>query len=146
MGKISTATLLALLVALPISAHADTLAQIRPQITAANNHFGPAVLRHDAATIAGDYLPDGVVIPRTGAPIRGRDAIARYYAKRLPALSRYDIRCRTQRLAFDGTAVLEEGACTFTARAKTAQTPAPAHFLTIWKKDSDGRWRIAINA
>jgi uncharacterized protein (TIGR02246 family) len=146
VGNICTAAILALVLAAPIRAYADTLAQIRPQITAANNHFGPAVLRHDAATIAGDYLTDGVVIPREGAPIRGRTAIARYYAKRLPALSRYNIHCATQRLAFDGTAVLEEGACTFAPRENTQKPRAPAHFLTIWKKDFDGRWRIAINA
>jgi uncharacterized protein (TIGR02246 family) len=130
----------------PVFARADTLDQIRPQITAANNGFGPAVLRHDAAAIASDYLPDGVLLPRKGTPIRGRTAIAQYYAKRVGAMSRYLIHCATQRMAFDGTAVLEEGSCTFTARANTGKAPSPAHFLTIWKKDSDGRWRIAINA
>lgn len=48
----------------------------------------------------------------------------------------------TQRVAFDGTAVLEEGACTLAGAGKATQT---AKFLTAWKKDSDGRWRIAIN-
>lgn len=130
----------------PAFAQAGSLEQIRAQITAANNRFGPAVLRHDAVTIAGDYLPDGLLIPRKGAPIRGRTAIARYYAKRIGAMSRFVIQCATQRMAFDGNAVFEEGSCTFTPRVNAGKPPPPAHFLTIWKKDSDGRWRIAINA
>lgn len=130
----------------PALAQADSLDQIRLQITAANNRFGPAVLRHDAVTIASDYLADGVLIPRKGSPIRGRAAIAQYYAKRVGGMSRYLIHCATQRIAFDGTAVLEEGSCTFTPRVNGGKALAPGHFLTIWKKDADGRWRIAINA
>lgn len=147
MRNLLTFVLLAAALLSPAAAHADTLAQIRAQITAVNNRFGPAVRRHDAATIVSDYLPDGVLIPRKGAPIRGRAAIARYYVKRWPVLSRYSsIHCATERIAFDGTAVLEEGSCTFTLGANAGKAPAPAHFLTIWKQDSDGRWRIAINA
>lgn len=118
---------------------AATLAQIRPQITEANNRFGPAVLRHDADAIAADYLPNGVLVPAKGAPIRGRAAIARYYVQRMNTMSGMGpIHCATQRLAFDGTAVLEEGACTFGGRHS-------GNFLTVWKKDADGHWRIAIN-
>lgn len=133
--------------AAPAYARADTLDQIRPQITAANNRYAPAIFHHDAAAIASDYLPDGVLIPRTGTPVRGRTAIAQYYAKRMSSLSRFAaIHCATQRMAFDGTAVLEEGSCTFTPRASLKKPPVTGQFLTIWKKDTDGRWRIAVNA
>jgi len=143
MRAVSLVSLLVCAAFLPSFARGDTLDQIRPQIDAANNRFGPAVRRHDAAAIAADYLSEGVLIPSKGVPIRGRAAIARYYASRMTSLDRFSsIHCATQRLAFDGTAALEEGACVLTRVKGAAIT---AHFLTVWKKDSDGRWRIAIN-
>lgn len=106
MGKASLFALLAVVafyVCAPAAVRADTLGQIRQQIMAANNRFGPAVMRHDAGAVASDYLPDGVLVPRKGPPIRGRDAIKRYYAQRVGAMSRFTaIACATQRIAFDG--------------------------------------------
>jgi len=127
----------------PALARADTIQDIRAQITAANDRFGPAVARHDSTAIASDYLPDGVLVPAKGPPVRGRAAIARYYAQRMDRLSRFSsIHCATQHVAYDGSAVLEEGACTFAGAHNVSRT---GKFLTVWKKDSDGRWRIAIN-
>lgn len=149
MGKASFFAFLAVLAfyaCAPMAVRADTLSHIRQQITAANNRFGPAVMRHDAGAIASDYLPDGVLVPRKGPPIRGRDAIKRYYAQRVGAMSRFTaIVCATRRIAFDGTAVLEEGSCTLTPPKNSKARPTSGSFLTIWKKDSDGRWRIAVN-
>jgi uncharacterized protein (TIGR02246 family) len=127
----------------PVPAFADSLAQIERRIATANDRFGPAVQHHDANAIAAEYMLDGVLIPSKGKPIRGRAAIARYYAERMPALASFSsIRCATGKVAFDGTAVLEEGSCLLAPRKGIAFS---APFLTVWKKDADGRWRIAIN-
>lgn len=147
--KKSIAVLVAALMCAPaLAARADALSQVRAQIDAANARFAPAVFGRNAAMIAGDYLKDGVFVPPAGAPIRGRDAIRAFYAASFAKMhgGLVSIKCATKSLQYDGTAALEQGTCTFVSRKTGGKLATRAgKYLTVWRKDADGRWRIAVN-
>jgi ketosteroid isomerase-like protein len=56
------------------------------------------------------------------------------------------IKCATKSLQYDGVAALEQGACTFVSRTRGGKLVTRAgKYLTVWRKDVDGKWRIAVN-
>ena len=88
--------------------------------------------RRDAQALAALFADDGFVLPNGHPPVRGRDAIARYYEG------------HGGPLALRAIAFAEEGAVGFILGGYAAQKGAPddGKFTLTLRKNRDGRWLI----
>ena len=129
---------------------AAVLASARPDIDAANAAWLPGLQHRDAQAIVAAYSDSGLFIAVDGVVTRGRAAIAQLYAARFPRLR--EIR---------GGDVVQEGLTVVapnliyewghawvemaSATAGGAPVRSGGRYLTVWQRESDGRWRIARN-
>jgi uncharacterized protein (TIGR02246 family) len=124
-------------------------AQIHPAsaaITAALETFGEALKRGDGVAAASIFASDAtVVVP--GSFIRGRDAIAAFYTDSLKSTKFLAASFSTISVTGNGDIAVEIG----TNRLTLADSGKPpetvlGRYLTVWRKGSDGLWRVAADA
>jgi uncharacterized protein (TIGR02246 family) len=124
------------------------LAAQLPTIARADSEWLSAMQSHDVARIVAPYDSMGLFITATGTAIRGRDSIAALYRRRLAAIRRISSggidRDGIQRV--NDTLAYEwgHGGMTFTDTAGTTHS-VRGPYLTVWRRESDGAWRIIRN-
>jgi len=119
-----------------------------PTIVRADSDWLGAMRSHDAGRIVEPYERDALFITATGVTIHGRDSIAALYRTRLAAITRVD----SGGIVRDGVSAASDslvyewghGGLTFTDSAgATHRSSGP--YLTVWRHDADGKWRIIRN-
>ena len=135
------------------AAHAeDLVASARPTIARADADWIGAMQAGDAERLAAPYAEDGVFVTPDGTAISGRAAIADFYRRRLAASKAKIVGggVRYDRIVVGGTAsaplVYEWGRGGATVLGPDGK-PAPREgaYLTVWKRQADGAWRIVRN-
>lgn len=103
-----------------------------------------ALLAHvqagDAATAAGYYTPEALLLPPDGSVIRGRDAIRDYWA----AGSGFDS-VATERVSVAAADRMASHTARYTIWSTAADETVQATrgvFLIVWVRGGDGTWRI----
>ena len=114
----------------------------------ANADWLPAMQAGDGARIAEAYAADGVFMLPGGQTIVGRAAIADFYAKQLaggPRILKGAIHTDGVGEAAGGLVIEwgHGGATSVDAAGKETTTSGP--YMTVWKKEADGRWAIVRN-
>lgn len=134
--------------AAPNDLSAKALAQAKPVIDKANADWLPAMKARDPDALAAAYADDGVFVLPDGREIVGRKAIADFYRQRVASLGRVldgGIHQDGMTLARDG--LIYEwghgGATTEDKGGKRSTSGGP--YLTVWTRQSDGRWTIIRN-
>lgn len=135
------------------AAHAeDLVASARPTIAKADAEWIGAMQAGDAERLAAPYADDGVFVTPDGTAISGRAAIAAFYRKRLSASK---ARIVGGGVAYDsivagGTQAQpliyewgHGGATTVGSDGKPVTREGA--YLTVWKRQADGAWRIVRN-
>jgi uncharacterized protein (TIGR02246 family) len=121
----------------PVAADADGLTQIRDQYRAA------ATARH-AETLATLFADDGVLVPTDGAFVRGRVEIVKYFARALegaaPDVTLTCISAESRDGFGSETGRFEERLTSPTGEV----TRVSGVYVTIYRRDEAGRWRVAI--
>ena len=123
-------------------------ASARAQIDSANADWLPALRRKDAAAIAAPYADDGVLVAANGESFRGRAAVEE--AMRA-SIARVGDALRGGRLVQDeitrvGDLLYEWGHADLEIARPNGQIAHVAgRYLTVWKQDAAGRWRILRN-
>ena len=145
-------TLAAVVAALATAAHAkgaaDPVASALPTIDAADADWLPAMKAGDAVRLAEAYAPDAVFVTPDGKVVVGHDAIVELYRARAAA-RRQVIAGGIQRLGarYGGYGLVYEwgkgGATTIGLDGAKSTREGP--YLTVWKRDEAGAWRIIRN-
>ena len=119
----------------------------RAAIAAANAAWVPAMQRQDIAAIVEPYADDGVFVTPTGESVKGRAAIGQLMRDRFAKAGRMVAGTITQDgLVRVGDLIYEWGHAEMRlAQAGVAETSAAGRYLTVWRHEADGRWRIARN-
>lgn len=119
----------------------------RKTIAETNAAWLQAMKRHDAAAIAAIYGDEAVFVTAAGDMLHGRAAIEQYERKRFETTGRIvDGTIGDDGLARAGDLVYEWGHATLrVARDDGTSTVVTGRFLTVWAKDSSGRWHITRN-
>lgn len=123
------------------------LASARPVIEAANADWIPAMQAHDAARIASAYAEDGLFILPDGKVIAGRAAVEALTQKRFtPGFKVLSGGLTQDGLTYADGVIIEWGHGGLTSTDASGQTrTSSGPYLTVWKRDAAGQWRIIRN-
>lgn len=123
------------------------LASARPVIEAANADWIPAMQAHDARRIAAAYADDGLFILPDGKVIAGRAAVEALTQRRFtPGFKVLSGGLTQDGLTYTGGVIIEWGHGGLTSTDATGQTrTSSGPYLTVWKRDAAGQWRIIRN-
>ena len=119
------------------------VAAVRRTIEDANAKFIDALTRGDTIGMVANYADDAVVMD-PGAPARrGRGEIGANFAKRIQSAKVNDEKATTVSVDVAGDYAIETGTFEVTVTPKGGkQTHGTGKYLTVWKKQADGSWKI----
>jgi ketosteroid isomerase-like protein len=116
-------------------------------LAAADSAFQAAVVNKDLEGLLAFYLDDAVLMPAAVPMMVGIDAIREEWAHTLaiPDLVNEGVRLRVE-VARGEDLGITMGTYLATMRAEEGGTVAePGKWLTVWKRQADGGWRIAFD-
>jgi uncharacterized protein (TIGR02246 family) len=133
----------------PASSRGATVpADARAAIARANDDWLPAMQRQDAKAIVEPYADDGVFVMPTGEAVKGRAAIEQLMRDRFARTGRVlGGSLQQDDLVAVGSMIYEWGHAELELAGAPGQRPSRSvgRYLTVWKKDATGRWRIIRN-
>jgi uncharacterized protein (TIGR02246 family) len=115
----------------------DDFAEVREEYRA-------AATNHDAATLAGLFADDGVLVASDQDVIRGRQELEKYFTGKadqpLPELTLISTRAESRNGFGSESGQFEERVTS----SEGVVTRVSGVYLTIYRRDVEGRWRVAI--
>ncbi len=119
----------------------------RTTIAAANAAWLTAMKSGDAATIAEPYAKDGVFVGPTGAVVKGPDGVAQLMRGRFAQIGKVtSVSIAQDGVTRQGSLVYEWGHADIeVVPAGGAPVRSRGRYLTVWRKNSEGRWQILRN-
>lgn len=119
-------------------------AVVRSTIDATNAKFADAMVKGDvAAAVAGSYANDAVLMMADAPKATGKDAILGLFTGMLAQMSIKAMTFRTDDVMLAGDIAVETGGYQVTLQPKKgAAVKDEGKFLTVWKKQADGSWKI----
>lgn len=147
-----TMWVVAALLQAPATGRTGSGAQIPPDARAAiahaNDEWLPAMQRQDAKTIVDPYAEDGVFVMPDGESVKGRAAIEQLMNDRFTRTGRIlGGSLKQDDLVAVGSMIYEWGHAELEVAGATGHPPSRStgRYLTVWKRDTSGRWRIIRN-
>jgi uncharacterized protein (TIGR02246 family) len=123
--------------AAPIVDAADGFAEVRQEYRAAASN-------HDAVRLAGLFADDAVLVASDQDVIRGRQEIDKYFASAgdqpLPEVTLTSVSAESRNGFGSETGQFEERVTS----SEGTVTRVTGVYLTIYRRDDEGRWRVAI--
>ena len=115
----------------------------RSVIEATNAKFVEAMKKGDAATVAAIYADDAVLM-LTGEPVmRGGPAILEGLKGMLATATITDFTVNTSDVMLAGDLAIETGTAAMTTKMKDGpEEKNQLKYLTVWKRQADGGWKI----
>jgi uncharacterized protein (TIGR02246 family) len=122
------------------------LQQGRRYINEINQDYERALKQGDFQAIALPYGSEGVFVTIDGKSIIGKDAIQQYYQERAMALAKVSsLDFQQQGLVPVGPYLYEWGWIQFHFSKNSGLASRSGHYMTVWRKDAEGRWKILRN-
>lgn len=113
-------------------------ADTRAQIEAADAKFAAAAAKNDSAAIAALYSSDAQVMPAGTEPVRGREAIEKFWRGALDS-GIADVRLQTLDVFGQGATAAEVGH--YELHDKAGKTLDRGKFIVIWRREH-GHWKL----
>ena len=112
-------------------------------IESASDEWAQAIGAADAAAATATLTQDAVLMPSNGPSIQGTTAIQAFLEK----YTETDFSVMREEIDGRGDLAYERADYAITLPAEEEETPTLFHgkYLTIWKKQADGSWLIAVN-
>jgi ketosteroid isomerase-like protein len=117
---------------------ASFAAEVRAAIEAANAKFSALAAQGDGATLAGLYAKDGAVMPAGSAPVRGAEAIAKFWQGAF-ASGVAAIELKTVEVYGQGPTATEVGE--YALRDKAGKLLDRGKYIVIWHNEG-GQWKL----
>lgn len=127
---------MAVLACLMSTAHAE---DTKAAIEAANAQFSAAAAKGDAAGMAALYAADGQVLPAASEPIKGREAIQKFWQGALSS-GVAGVSLKTLEVLGSGKVVTEVGH--YELRDKTDKVLDQGKYIVVWRSEG-GSWKLA---
>jgi uncharacterized protein (TIGR02246 family) len=124
---------------------ADAPAAAEASVRAQSKAVADAEAKKDADAVMPFWAEDAVVHFNGEAPIVGREAIGAMYRQRLPRLETFRAETNSVQVAPGGDLAWETGT-TYVTLPNGGGAVSSSKFLIVWRKESDGVWRIAACA
>ena len=132
----------ALVAQVPRDVEAD---EVRKAVEAANAEWTAAFNRGDAVAVAVLYTEDAILMPPDIEMIRGRQGIQEFWQARIQRGLK-DAVLTTVEVQADGNTAYEIGRVSLTFYAKDqAPKPISGKYVVVWKRQSDGRWKLHVD-
>ena len=121
--------------------------EIRKAIDAGNAKYIDAFAKSDAGALAGLYDESGSRFNPKGVVVRGRPAIAESVAGFMKSVTGpIKVSIETQDLWVVDDVAYETGKYTYTfTPPRKSETQTGGHYVTIWKRQADGTWKIVAD-
>jgi ketosteroid isomerase-like protein len=132
--RLGLALFIALLGGTAQLAHAATA---RSAIEAANAEISAAAVKGDAARVAAMYAADAIVMPAGSEPIKGSDAILKFWQSSLAGIG--GVALKTVDLFEHGSMATEVGQ--YELRDKTGKMIDHGKYMVLWRKEG-GKWKL----
>ena len=121
---------------------ADTTA-VRSAIEAANGLFLDAFKKSDKAGLLANYADDAVLMMPNQPGWRGHDGIDRAFTEFLAQMTFTDGGVTLDDVMVSGDMAVETGTFDWTFTTKSgAPIKDKGKYLTVWKRQADGAWKI----
>jgi uncharacterized protein (TIGR02246 family) len=126
------------------AAQADAAAQARAAIEATNLKFATAMVKGDAATAASMYTIDAIVMLPNQPAMKGSAAILAGITGMLKELTIKTFTPKTSDVIVAGEYAIETGTFEWLMQPKAGGPAVPdkGKYLTVWKKQADGGWKV----
>ncbi len=125
-------------------AAARDAAGVRSAIEETNARFLEAFKRGDKAAMMAHYTDDAVVLMPNQPASRGRTAINQAYTEFLSQMAFKDGAVKTEDVMMSGDMAVETGSYTWTLTVKSGgELSDKGKYVTVWKRQTDGSWKIA---
>ena len=119
-------------------------ADARHAIDSMNAKMADAIAHGDAKTASAMYASDAIV-DFPGAPVmNGIDAISKAWDQQAASATFKDAALHTDDILTGGNLAIENGTWSWTATPKSGgkAEAQKGHYLTVWKHQADGTWKI----
>jgi uncharacterized protein (TIGR02246 family) len=125
----------------------DASTEIRKAIDAGNAKYIQAFSIHDANALASVYDKDGARLGAKGTYARGREAIAKQINEFMKSVTGpIKVTIDTRDLWLIDDLAYETGKYTYTFRViGKEESHVGGHYVTVWKRQVDGGWKIAAD-
>jgi uncharacterized protein (TIGR02246 family) len=111
---------------------------VKGAIEAANGQFSAAAAKGDGAAVAALYSPDGQVMPAGSDPIRGTEAIQKFWQGALDS-GIAAIGLKTIEVFGHGPTATEVGE--YELRDKAGKVLDHGKYIVVWQR-TDGKWKL----
>jgi uncharacterized protein (TIGR02246 family) len=116
---------------------------VRQAIEAANARFLDAMKSGDTVAMTANYADDAVVMPPGAPAARGRSELMHGFGEMVASGSITDMKATTNDVMVAGDLAVETGSYEFTMVPKKGKPVTDkGKYLTVWKRQPDGNWKI----
>jgi uncharacterized protein (TIGR02246 family) len=116
--------------------------EIRMEIEKANQRFGEGIRKGDASIVGALYTSDALLMPPNSEMIRGRQDTQRFWDGAIK-MGVKDAVLKTVEIQRMGDTVHEVGNYTLKIHPQgSSPFEDKGKYVVLWKKDSDGTWRL----